>query len=180
MAVQMFAIVSFSSPTDVYAVPPQCFTYDDGSTNFLVPVDDCLDTDQTLGGTTGEENGCYIVSASSLGGGFQKIDCDDPRIIEGDATTTLPDPDECADAETAEENCIVTTLAVIINFFLGGVAFVITLAIIVSGLQYMISQGNAQNTAAARDRIINCLIAIALYALAFPIIQWLIPGGVFN
>jgi hypothetical protein len=52
-------------------------------------------------------------------------------------------------------------------------------AIIVGGIQYMTAGDNAQAVGAAKQRIINALIALFAYLLAFGFLQWLVPGGVF-
>jgi hypothetical protein len=79
-----------------------------------------------------------------------------------------------------DENPIVELLVEVINFLAVGVGLVVMITLIIGGVQYILSQGNPQKTAAARDKIVSALGALALYALMFAIIQWLIPGGVFS
>lgn len=93
------------------------------------------------------------------------------------------DPDASGfkdDPVAPEDNPIVKRLVWFVNVALYGVLAVVTGAIIYSGIQFMVSQGNSQKTAEARNRIISSLVALALYALMFVILQWLIPGGVFG
>jgi len=78
------------------------------------------------------------------------------------------------------ENPIIILLADVVNFLLVGVFLVVIGAIVVSGVQYMISQGNPQATTKARERIVSSVIALVLYALMYALLQWLIPGGVFG
>lgn len=76
-------------------------------------------------------------------------------------------------------NPIVNDINLVINF-LGALAGVVIVgAIIVGGIQYMTAGDNAQAVSAAKQRIINALIALFAYLLTFGFLQWLVPGGVF-
>jgi hypothetical protein len=61
-----------------------------------------------------------------------------------------------------------------------GVGIVVVGVIIVGGIQYMLAGDNATAVAAAKKRIINGLIALAVFMLMFVFLQWIIPGGVFK
>ena len=81
--------------------------------------------------------------------------------------------------EDLKTNPIVNDINLVINF-LGALAGVVIVgAIIVGGIQYMTAGDNAQAVSAAKQRIINALIALFAYLLAFGFLQWLVPGGVF-
>lgn len=67
----------------------------------------------------------------------------------------------------------------VINFLSYGIGIVVVGMIIVGGIQYATSGGVPQKVEAARRRITNSLIALALYVFMFAILQWLIPGGIF-
>lgn len=72
------------------------------------------------------------------------------------------------------------TVVTIINFMSFGVGIVVVGLIVVAGIQYITSGGVPQKIEAARHRITNAIIALVLYVFMFAIIQWLIPGGVFD
>lgn len=76
-------------------------------------------------------------------------------------------------------NPIIKDLNIVLNFLSAGVGIVIVGMIILGGIQYSAAGDNAQAVAAAKQRIINALIALAAYLLMFAFLQWLIPGGVF-
>jgi hypothetical protein len=81
--------------------------------------------------------------------------------------------------EDLKTNPIVNDINLVINF-LGALAGVVIVgAIIVGGIRYMTAGDNAQAVGAAKQRIINALIALFAYLLAFGFLQWLVPGGVF-
>jgi hypothetical protein len=61
-----------------------------------------------------------------------------------------------------------------------GVGIVVVGVVIVGGIQYMLAGDNATAVAAAKKRIINGLIALAVFMLMFVFLQWVIPGGVFK
>lgn len=68
-----------------------------------------------------------------------------------------------------------------VNVLSGVTGLVILLSLIVAGIQYTTARDNASQAAAARDRIRDlALIVIPLYVFGYALLQWLIPGGVFN
>lgn len=67
----------------------------------------------------------------------------------------------------------------IIRFLSVGVGLAIVLAIIVSGIQYSISEGNPEATQAAKSKIQSAVIALFIYLFTFALVQYLVPGGVF-
>lgn len=77
------------------------------------------------------------------------------------------------------ENPIVATLRTIVNFLTVGVGMVITIVIIIAGIQYSTSQGDPQKAAKARGRAINAVVALAAYIFLSAFLQWVIPGGLF-
>jgi hypothetical protein len=74
---------------------------------------------------------------------------------------------------------IVHDIQTIVNFLSAGVGVVVAGVIILGGIQYILAGGNATAVTAARQRIINGLIALFVFAFIFAFVQWLIPGGVF-
>ena len=68
-----------------------------------------------------------------------------------------------------------------VNILSGITGLVILISLIVAGIQYTTARDNASQAAAARDRIRDlALIVIPLYVFGYALLQWLIPGGVFN
>lgn len=68
----------------------------------------------------------------------------------------------------------------IIRFLSYGVGIVVVIAIIVSGIQYTTSEGNAEATQQAKNRIQTSIISLVIYVFIFSIAQFLVPGGLFN
>lgn len=77
-------------------------------------------------------------------------------------------------------NPIIAFATAIIKYVGGLIGLVVVLMIIIGGVQYAISSGDAKAVAAAKSRIINSVIALILYILMFGILQYLIPGGVIK
>lgn len=76
-------------------------------------------------------------------------------------------------------NPIVKDINLVVNFLSIGVGVVVIAMIIIGGIQYSIAGDNPQAVSAAKQRIINALIALVAYLFIFSFLQWLIPGGVF-
>jgi hypothetical protein len=98
------------------------------------------------------------------------------------------DPTQCAplgngcNGNTANtcftKNPIVKDINIIVDFLAALVGIVVIGTIILGGIQYSIAGDNAQATGAAKQRIINGLIALVAFIFTFAFLQWLIPGSV--
>lgn len=87
----------------------------------------------------------------------------------------------CVDkGSTVETNVIFVWLSSIIKFLTVGVGIAATGGVVYGGFLYLTAQGNAGQTQRGVYTILNALIGVALYALAFAIINFLIPGGVLK
>jgi hypothetical protein len=89
--------------------------------------------------------------------------------------TTTPGLQKCVN-----NNPIVDDLRTIINALSFGVGVIIIIMIILGGIQYMAAGDNPNGVTAAKQRVSNALIALAVFLLTFAFLQWLIPGGAFN
>ena len=87
----------------------------------------------------------------------------------------------CVDkGTTLETNVIIVWLSNIIKFLTVGVGVAATGGVVYGGFLYLTAQGNAGKTQKGVATILNALIGVALYALAFAIINFLVPGGVLK
>jgi hypothetical protein len=68
----------------------------------------------------------------------------------------------------------------LINVLAGAVGLVVTISIVVGGIQYSSSAGDPGKMQAAKKRIINALIALIGFFLFYAVLQWLVPGGLLN
>jgi hypothetical protein len=83
------------------------------------------------------------------------------------------------------QNCVTSTplihdIQVIVNFLAAAVGIIVTGVILLGGIQYILAGGNATALTAARQRIINGLIALFAFLFMYAFLQWIIPGGIFN
>lgn len=60
------------------------------------------------------------------------------------------------------------------------VGVAVTISIIIGGIQYSSSNGNAQQITAAKARIRNSLIALLAFFFLYTFLQFLVPGGIFR
>jgi hypothetical protein len=67
-----------------------------------------------------------------------------------------------------------------IRFLSIGVGIVIAISVIMSGIQYSMSEGNAEVTQKAKSRIRSAILGLIIYVFTFSILQFLIPGGIFQ
>ena len=71
-------------------------------------------------------------------------------------------------------------LAIVLNVLTIGVGILGTLGIVIAGIQYLTAGDNEQQVATAKKRIIEVVIGLAIYAVMYVALSWLIPGGIFN
>lgn len=83
-------------------------------------------------------------------------------------------PEKCL-----KNNPIIERLLQAINFISVGVGVIVTAMIIIGGIQYSSAGGNPQKVQAAKNRIVNAIIALVAYFFLFAFLQWLVPGGIF-
>lgn len=79
-----------------------------------------------------------------------------------------------------KKNPIVGNLNNIIDVLAGLVGVVVVGTIILGGIQYAMAGDKAEAVSAAKQRIINGLIALVAFLFIFAFLQWLIPGGAFK
>ncbi|HEY6736828.1 MAG TPA: pilin [Candidatus Saccharimonadia bacterium] len=100
-----------------------------------------------------------------------------PETCVSIALPLLANGSRCIDNNPADGGAIVTyakDAAKLLSLAIGGV---IVFMVIVAGVQYIASLGNPTRIAAAKQRITNAITALVLFAMAFAIINFLIPGG---
>jgi hypothetical protein len=84
------------------------------------------------------------------------------------------------DYSKGEIGAIQDMLFAFLRFMSVGVGVVVVVSIIVAGIRYSTSQGNPEVTAAAKDRIQSTIIALLIYVFIFSVLQFLVPGGIFQ
>lgn len=78
-----------------------------------------------------------------------------------------------------ENNVIVNYARGFIWFLSRGVGIVITLMIVIGGVQYITARDNPQAVQAAKQKIFNAIIALVLFILMYAILLYLVPYGIF-
>lgn len=87
----------------------------------------------------------------------------------------------CVDkGKTVETNVIIVWASSIIKFLTVGVGLAATGGVAFGGFLYLTAQGNSSKTQKGVAVILNSLVGVTLYALAFALINWLVPGGVLK
>lgn len=71
-------------------------------------------------------------------------------------------------------------LATGVNILTGVAGLAIVGSIIFGGIQYSSAGGNASQVSAAKNRIVVSIASLLLLGFGYAILQWLVPGGIFN
>lgn len=97
-------------------------------------------------------------------------------------TTDCAVNNTCDGSNCTGSNCDLVSQYLIpfIDFLSAGVGLIVTIMIVIGGIQYTTSQDNPQAVSAAKHRITNAIIALVMFGLMYSLLQWLVPGGIFN
>jgi type IV secretion system pilin len=80
----------------------------------------------------------------------------------------------------ANKNPVIDLAFALIRFLSFGVGIAVVASIVYAGVSYTTAEGNPEKSAQAKSRIQNSILALFLYLFIFAIIQYLVPGGLFN
>jgi uncharacterized membrane protein YraQ (UPF0718 family) len=111
--------------------------------------------------------------------------CPDGTNTDTGCSGTYTCSSDTASSASAAENCvagdpITTYLQDTVDFLSALVGVVVVGTIIVGGIQYSLAGDNAQAVGAAKQRIVNGLIALVAFMLIAAFLQWIIPGGLLS
>lgn len=112
------------------------------------------------------------------------------RDANGNAYCNAPLPadsssDSSTDKATQSGNCsdiskcdlITNYVQPFINFLAAFVGLAVVITIIIAGIQYGGSAGDAQKVTAAKNRIRNAVVALLMFLFLYALLNFLIPGG---
>jgi hypothetical protein len=125
--------------------------------------------------TPEDMSGCTADNCSSLAGGTWDFDakkCGNGSFDPAASNNKCATLDKC-DLMTKYINPLIQLLAALV-----GVAVVAS--IIIGGIQYSSSSGDPQRTSAAKARIRNAIIALVTFIFLYALLNFLVPGGLFN
>jgi hypothetical protein len=75
---------------------------------------------------------------------------------------------------------IFNILNIVLDVLTVGVGIAATAGVVFAALRYTQARDNAESAAGAKKMIINIIIGLAIWALFWALLQWLLPGGRFN
>ncbi len=71
-------------------------------------------------------------------------------------------------------------LNIVLTVMTFGVGILATIGIVLSGYQYITAKDDASKVQKAKDRLLQIVIGLAVYALMWGVLQFLLPGGLFG
>jgi len=81
----------------------------------------------------------------------------------------------CGDEEKGEDN-IMCVLRLVVNIMTVGIGILGTIGVIIAGIQYVSSQGDPGKMTKAKNRIIQIVIGLVVYAVMYAALYFLVPG----
>jgi Type IV secretion system pilin len=110
-----------------------------------------------------------------------------PGVAYDPQKPCIPDPNDLKSTpDSAAKTCsggdcsglITKYVNPAIRLLSGLVGVLVTISIVVAGIQYASAGGDPSKVVAARKRITNAILALLAYLFMFAFLQWLIPGGI--
>ena len=87
--------------------------------------------------------------------------------------TTLID---CGSDDDTDGEGIRCLLRLVVEILTYGVGIAGTLGVIICGIQYLTARDNEAQMTKAKNRIVEIVIGLLLYALMYVLLSWLLPG----
>lgn len=88
-------------------------------------------------------------------------------VMATEPSTSILDP-------TLDVEGILNLVLKILVYGLGAAA---TLGVVIAGIIYMTARDNPQQVAIAKKRLIDIIIGLAVWALMYTLLNWLVPGS---
>lgn len=122
----------------------------------------------------------FVEAPSCTNGIFQAAECPPSTTAGGCQVTASEDPALTACKSAGSCDLVKKYVDPLINVLAAAVGVVVTISIVVAGIQYSSAGGDPGKVQAARKRIMNSIIALVGFFLFYAVLQWLIPGGLLN
>jgi hypothetical protein len=117
------------------------------------------------------------VNASCVSGGTMYSESS-TACRAGSSVTYMADVNNCS--EISKCDLMTKYVYPFINFLSALVGLVVVISIVIGGIQYGSSAGDPQKVTAAKNRIRNALIALVTFIFLYSLLNFLVPGGLFQ
>lgn len=124
-----------------------------------------------------------LVGVFTLSPAVYAEDCQetaDNKCCGGVKTSLIPCASTGGETSNVEESAVWQVLVFILNIVTGIVGVVAVGGIVYGAMMYASAQDNASQVQEAVGIIRNVIIGIVMYLGMFALLQYLIPGGIFN
>lgn len=118
----------------------------------------------------------FLLSAVSLSQGLVSNDVTYAASCAGVETSIL----DCESGDEGVDGGMLGILLVVINFLATGVGIAVVGGIIWGGMVYASSNGDSGKSKQAVTVIVNSVVSLVVFIGMYGILQFLIPGGIFN
>jgi hypothetical protein len=185
-------IMLLSASGHAYAASPTsgCFTDLNGDKAGTCPTPAAAkaaspEIDDNTGTLVDTSKYCYLVATDTETGNpnYTLVSCSSIDVSSTSVTAnSCGGPGQAVNTSidlgcTHQGNPIADLLFAIIRLLSDGVGIMVVASVIVGGIQFSVSRGDPNATAAAIGRIRTSLIALLIYIFAYAILNYVIPGG---
>lgn len=105
-----------------------------------------------------------------------------PVLAECVPTSIIRSSDgSCNGVEVGENGeGIFVILNTVLDVMTFGVGVLATIGVMISGYRYLTAKDDASKVQKAKDRLVQIVIGLGIYAIIWTVLQFLLPGGLFG
>lgn len=103
----------------------------------------------------------------------------DSQCGDGQVQTSVLGENGCVDVGT-EGQGIFYILNLVLTIMTYGVGVLATAGFVIAGYTYLTAKDDASKIQKAKDRILQIVIGLVIYAVLWSVLQFILPGGLFG
>lgn len=120
----------------------------------------------------------FAVAAASVFSLVSPVSADSAKVLCSNGKYA-EDFSKCSGAGDNQKRDVMSTLNTVINVLLGVIGFIAVIMIILGGINYTTSQGDATKVKKAKDTILYGIIGLVVALLAYALVNFVL-ANVFN
>ena len=136
---------------------------------------------QSVGKVLGQIVGIVLIASFATGVAKVPVYADD-NCEDGVKTSILGNEDDgkCYRDKDGKGDGIFEILSLVIDVMTFGIVIAATVGLVIAGIQYATGGDNPAQLKAAKTRIFQIVLGLAIYAVFWGVLKFLLPGGLFG
>ncbi len=106
--------------------------------------------------------------------------CKDGEPCCGGVQTSIISCDQTGEGSSVQDSGLWGILLLVVNILTAGVGVLALAGIVYGSILYTSAGGSSEQIKKAKDIFMNVAIGVIAFALMFSVLNFLVPGGIFN